>query len=221
MTRVLIAEDEDRIGRFLEKGLRAAGYATETVTDGDDALRLAATGRFDLLLLDLGLPRRDGFDVLARLRREGHQLAIIILTARDGVGDTVAGLEGGADDYLSKPFRFEELLARIRARTRLRDDVAVSVLRAGDAELDLRRRQARVDGTTADLSPREFALAEVFFRRPGELISREELLRQVWGYDFDPRSNVLEVYVSYLRGKLGKRRITSVRGFGYRLADGD
>jgi two-component system copper resistance phosphate regulon response regulator CusR len=217
MSRILIAEDESRIASFLEKGLRANGFTTDTAADGESALRLARSGRFDLLILDLGLPVLDGFDVLRRLRASGSTLPVVILTARDRVEDTVAGLEGGADDYIPKPFRFEELLARVRVR--LRGDAAAepTILRSGDVALDLRTRQAIVDERAVDLSAREFALAEVFFRHPGQVLSREQLLSHVWGYDFDPGSNVVDVYVGYLRKKLGKDRITSVRGMGYRL----
>jgi two-component system copper resistance phosphate regulon response regulator CusR len=217
LSRILIAEDETRIASFLEKGLRANGFATEVAEDGDQALALARSGRFDLLILDLGLPGADGFAVLRELRRRDRRLPVVILTARDTVGDTVAGLEGGADDYVTKPFRFDELLARIRVR--LRDDRGPeeTLLQSGDASLDLRTRQVLVRGAAHELSAREFALAEVFFRHPGQVLSREQLLSQVWGYDFDPQSNVVDVYVGYLRRKVGKHRITSVRGMGYRL----
>jgi DNA-binding response OmpR family regulator len=218
VSRILIAEDDKRISAFLAKGLRANGFTPTVVADGREALDLAATAEFDLLVLDIGLPVVDGFEVLARLRRRGDRLPVVILTARDSVSDTVAGLEGGADDYLSKPFRFEELVARIRAR--LRDDEASGepgVLRHGDLSLDLRTRQAEVDGRAVDLSAREFALAEVFLRHPGHVLSREQLLSRVWGYDFDPGSNVVDVYVRYLRRKLGADLIETVRGMGYRL----
>ncbi len=217
MSRLLIAEDEERIASFLEKGLRANGFTTEVVTDGAQALSLARSGRFDLLILDLGLPGKDGFDVLRELRRADRQLPVVILTARDSVGDTVAGLEGGADDYVTKPFRFDELLARIRVRLRGDRAPEETLLRVGELALDLRTRQAIVAGEPVELSAREFAVAEVFFRHPGLVLSREQLLSQVWGYDFDPRSNVVDVYVGYLRRKLGKKRISSVRGLGYRL----
>jgi two-component system, OmpR family, copper resistance phosphate regulon response regulator CusR len=217
MSRILIAEDEVRIASFLEKGLRANGFSTEVVSDGEEALRLARSGRFDLLVLDLGLPGRDGFEVLRELRQEGGQLPVVILTARDSVGDTVAGLEGGADDYITKPFRFEELLARVRVRLRGERAAEPTVLRVSSAALDLRTRQGIVEGTAVDLSAREFALAEFFFRHPGQVLSREQLLSHVWGYDFDPGSNIVDVYVGYLRKKLGKERITSIRGMGYRL----
>ena len=217
MSRILIAEDEARISTFLEKGLRANGFASDTAANGDDALRLARSGRYDLLILDIGLPGSDGFEVLRTLRGEGSQLPVVILTARDGVQDTVAGLEGGADDYITKPFRFEELLARVRIRLRTPHSAEQTLLSAGDVALDLRTRQIHIDGRAIDLSAREFALAEVFFRHPGQVLTREQLLSQVWGYDFDPASNVVDVYVSYLRKKLGKHRITSQRGMGYRL----
>jgi DNA-binding response OmpR family regulator len=185
--------------------------------DGGQALRLLRLREFDLMVLDLGLPDMDGFDLLDELRQVDQQLPVVILTARDSVGDTVAGLEGGADDYLTKPFSFEELLARVRLRLRGERGASPALLRAGDAALDLRTRQVRIGERTVDLSAREFALAEMFFRHPGQVLSREQLLSRVWGYDFDPGSNVVDVYVGYLRRKLGRHRITSVRGMGYRL----
>jgi two-component system, OmpR family, copper resistance phosphate regulon response regulator CusR len=217
MSRILIAEDEARIASFLEKGLKANGFATSVAVDGRDAVALASTGRYDLLILDLGLPGKDGFAVLKELRAAGSGLPVVILTARDSVHDTVAGLEGGADDYITKPFRFEELLARVRVRLRGDRVPEETVLGVGSASLDLRTRRIEVGGTSADLSAREFALAEMFFRHPGQVLSREQLLSHVWGYDFDPRSNVVDVYVGYLRKKLGKDAIASVRGMGYRL----
>jgi DNA-binding response OmpR family regulator len=218
MSRILIAEDDARISAFLAKGLRSNGFTPTVVANGVDAYDLATTGEFDLLVLDIGLPVVDGFEVLSRLRQRKERLPVIILTARDSVADTVAGLEGGADDYLSKPFRFEELVARIRAR--LREDVSAeqTVLRHGPLSLDLLTRRAEVDGRSVDLSAREFALAEVFLQHPGQVLSREQLLSRVWGYDFDPGSNVVDVYVRYLRRKLGSDLIETVRGMGYRLA---
>ncbi len=217
MSRILIAEDEKRIASFLEKGLKANGFATEVVADGEKALTLARSGKFDLLILDLGLPGKDGLEVLRQLRDRDSSLPVVILTARDSVRDTVVGLEGGADDYISKPFRFEELLARVRVRLRGEQAAEPTVLAAGETVLDLRTRQLVVGARTIDLSAREFALAEVFFRHPGQVLSREQLLSQVWGYDFDPGSNIVDVYVGYLRKKLGKSQIASVRGMGYRL----
>ena len=221
MSRILIVEDESRIASFIEKGLRANGFATTVAVTGDEALRLAATEEFELLILDLGLPDRDGMEVLRELRSRGHDRPVIILTARDSLRETVSGLEGGADDYMTKPFSFEELLARVRVRLRGDRSPEETVLRAGDATLDLRTRRVVVDGRGADLSAREFALAEVFFRHPGQVLSREQLLDHVWGYDFDPGSNIVDVYVGYLRKKIGARGITAVRGMGYRLETGD
>ena len=219
MRRILLAEDEERIASFVEKGLRSSGFTPTVVADGRQALERALTGEFDLLVLDIGLPTMDGFAVLQRLRAARSTLPVVILTARDSVTDTVAGLDGGADDYIAKPFRFEELLARIRLR--LRDDRGPepTVLSAGDLSLDLRSRRVTVGGRTTELSAREFALAEVLLRHPGQVLSREQLLSRVWGFDFDPGSNVVDVYVRYLRKKLGAERIQTVRGMGYRLAE--
>ncbi len=217
MSRVLIAEDEPRIAAFVEKGLRANGFATAVVGDGLTALDRARSGEFDLVVLDLGLPVLDGFAVLRALRAERCGVPVIVLTARDSVQDTVAGLEGGADDYMPKPFRFEELLARVRLRLASARQGEVTVLSVGDLSLDLRTRRASVGGRTVDLSAREFALAETFLRHPGQVLAREQLLSHVWGYDFDPGSNVVDVYVRYLRRKLGADRIETVRGMGYRL----
>ncbi len=217
MTRILIAEDEERIVSFLEKGLRASGYTTVAVGTGPDALALARDDTFDLLLLDLGLPGMDGQSVLRAVRNRGERMPVIILTARDGVDDTVAGLEGGADDYMTKPFRFEELLARVRLR--LRDGMVpeATILEGGGVRLDLRGRRASVGDRIVELTAREFALTEVLLLHPGQVLSREQLLSHVWGYDFDPGSNVVDVYIRYLRRKLGSDVIETVRGMGYRL----
>ena len=221
MASILIADDEARIAAFVEKGLRAAGYATRVAGNGTAALDLALTGEFDLLVLDVNMPGLDGFEVLEQLRGSGSTMPVIMLTARTELTDTVAGLEGGADDYLGKPFRFDELLARIRLRMRSVEGeqaAAGSELRHRDLVLDVRARRATLDdGTTVDLSAREFALAEEFVRHPGQVLSREQLLSRVWGFDFDPGSNVADVYVGYLRQKLGADRIVTVRGAGYRM----
>ena len=219
MSRILIAEDEQRIASFIERGLKANGYATGLAADGDTALALARTGGFDLMILDLGLPRQDGLKVLHALRDEGASLPVVILTARSSVNEVVTGFEGGADDYITKPFSFEELLVRVRARLRPERKAEQTVLRAGDAELNLRTRNASIAGEPVELSAREFALARAFFEHPGQVLSREPLLSSVWGYDFDPGSNVVDVYVGYLRKKLGKDRILNVRGMGYMLED--
>jgi DNA-binding response OmpR family regulator len=215
--RILIAEDEHGISSFLENGLRAAGFTATVVEDGSSALALARTGEFDLLVLDLGLPTRDGLSVLEELRRQGKRLPVIVLTARSDLEDMVAGLDRGADDYVTKPFRFEELLARIRARLRPGGAAEEMEIGAGNVVLDLMARRALVGDREVELSAREFALAEVFFRNAGQVLSREQLLSLVWGYDRDPGSNVVDVYVGYLRKKLGDDVIATVRGMGYRL----
>lgn len=219
MPRILIAEDEENISRFVDKGLRAAGYDTHVVSDGLSALEHAQNGDYDLLVLDVGLPRMDGFTILRVLRTMDNPLPIIICTARDAVEDTVAGLESGADDYLAKPFRFEELLARIRTRLRPRAeaDAPSPLLEHGAVRLDLTTRQVTVDGVAATLSAREFSVLRELLQHAGQVLSRDQLLDRVWGYDFEGVSNVVDVYVGYLRGKLGAERIETVRGVGYRL----
>ncbi|MDQ3708087.1 MAG: response regulator transcription factor [Actinomycetota bacterium] len=217
MNRILIAEDEPRIASFLEKGLKANGFTTSVAADGQEALFRARSGGFDLLVLDIGLPGKDGFAVLRELRRGGSAMPVVILTARDGVDDTVAGLDGGADDYVTKPFRFEELLARVRVRLRGERAQEETVLSVGDLSLDLRTRRVRVGERDIELTAREFTLAETLMRHAGQVLSREQLLSHVWGYDYDPGSNVVDVYVGYLRRKFGQGRIATVRGMGYRL----
>lgn len=220
MAHILIAEDEPRIASFIEKGLKSHGYTTNTVGDAHAALSLALSDDFDLLLLDLGLPGKDGLEILADLRGQGSVLPVIILTARDDIQDKVSGLEGGADDYMTKPFRFEELLARVRVRLRTVTSGTTAepmVITAYNVVLDLRTRKAKVDDQWIELPAREFILAETFFRHPGQVLSRQQLLDRVWGYDYDPGSNIVDVYVGYLRKKLGNSLIETVRGVGYRL----
>ena len=221
MTHILIAEDEERIASFVAKGLRAHGYEASAVMTGEAALARIEAGGIDLLVLDLGLGDMDGFEVLRYLRAEGYELPVIVLTARSSVTDTVTGLESGADDYMAKPFRFEELLARVRLRLRSQPAATArgNVLVHGRLQLDLRTRRMRVDDVEVDLSAREFALAETFMRNPGDVLTRERLLSEVWGYDFDPGSNVVDVYVRYLRRKLGAEHFDTIRGVGYRLVD--
>ncbi|MDT0406143.1 MULTISPECIES: response regulator transcription factor [Streptomyces] len=218
MNRILIVEDEERIASFVEKGLRANGFTTTAVPDGEAGYEYALTGGFDLIVLDIGLPGRDGFTVLRELRESRVTTPVIVLTARDSVRDTVAGLEGGADDWMTKPFRFEELLARVRLRLRTAARAPeVTVLRCGSLGLDLRTRRARSGERTVDLTAREFVLLELFLRHPGQVLSREQILSHVWGYDFDPGSNIVDVYVRALRKKLGAEKVETVRGMGYRL----
>jgi DNA-binding response OmpR family regulator len=216
MTHIVVIEDEDRIASFLTKGLNAAGYVVTVARTARDGLIQAHAA--DLVILDLGLPDQDGLTVLSALRAAGNLVPVIILTARSSVRDTVSGLEGGADDYMAKPVRFDELLARVRLRLKrpTPGDGSVS-LSYGSLSLDLLTRRATVDGAEIDLSAREFALVETLLRHPGQVLSREQLLAQVWGYTYDPGSNVVDVYVGYLRRKLGSARIETVRGMGYRL----
>lgn len=220
MSTILIAEDTASIASFVEKGLRAAGYQTATTTDGQTALLLAGAGGFDLMILDIGLPGMDGFEVLRELRRRGSTMPVVILSARDSVTDTVQGLEGGASDYVTKPFQFAELLARVRLRlAEPAGRPATSPdLVAGGLRLDVLARRVEVDGADPlDLTSREFRLLEVFMNHAGQVLSREQLLGMVWDMDFDPASNVVDVFVRALRGKIGSHRIETVRGMGYRL----
>lgn len=221
MSRILIAEDEPRIASFVQKGLRANGFTTAIAKDAQEALNMVLGGDFDLLLLDLGLPIKDGLMVLEELRGQGAKLPIIILTARDDIKDKVAGLESGADDYVTKPFSFEELLARIRLRLRsYQQDTTKGKetnLVVGNLLLDLRTRKVKIANQEIDLPAREFILLETFMRHPDQVMSREQLLDRVWGYDYDPGSNIVDVYVGYLRKKLGSKSIETVRGMGYRL----
>ncbi len=221
MARVLIVEDEPRISAFIAKGLSADGFNTTVAVDGPSGLDFVLTGDFDLMILDIGLPGMDGFEVLRQMRAQGSTLPVIVLTARDSVSDTVSALEGGADDYMPKPFRFAELLARVRLRLRQSNDQPsawADTLQAGAVSLDLRTRQATVGGKVVDLSAREFRMAEILILNAGQVLSREQLLSHVWGYDFDPGSNVVDVYVGYLRKKFGSGTIVTVRGMGYRFA---
>ncbi|MEU1970092.1 response regulator transcription factor [Microbacterium sp. NPDC019599] len=216
MTRILIIEDEPRIAAFVSRGLEAAGYVTAVAEDGAEGLERALRPDIDLVLLDVGLPTMDGFEVLRELRSRGSAVPVIMLTARSSTRDTVEGLDAGANDYMSKPFTFDELLARVRSRLRESTQPASTSLTHGDVVLDILGRRATVAGREVELSAREFSLAEQFLRNPGHVLSREQLLSRVWGLDFDPGSNVVDVYVRYLRAKLGSQHIVTVRGAGYR-----
>lgn len=214
---ILVVEDEPGIVTFLRNGLSAAGYQMIHAPDGPSGLSLAQRDDIDLVVLDLGLPGLPGEEVLAQLRERRAALPVIVLTAKASVADKVANLEAGADDYLVKPFSFSELLARIRARLRTATQPSATVVEAGGVNLDLTGRHASVDGRTVALTAREFALAEVLVRHAGQVLSKPQLLDQVWGYDFEGSSNVVEVYIRHLRNKIGPDRIETVRHAGYRL----
>jgi DNA-binding response OmpR family regulator len=216
VSRILIAEDDPHVASFVEKGLRASGFSTFLADTGERAQDLALTDEFDLMILDMGLPDRSGFHVLQEIRARGKTLPILVLTGRSE-RDAVVCLEAGADDYMPKPFAFEELLARIRTRLRTAGTQETHVLSAGDVRLDLRTRRASVDERTVDLTAREFLLLETLLRHADQVLSREQLLSHVWGYDFDPTTNLVNVYVNSLRKKLGAEVIETVRGVGYRL----
>lgn len=221
MARILLAEDEPRITSFISRGLEASEFTVSSTADGQEALNWALFGDYDLIVLDIGLVGIDGFEVLRRLRGGGSSLPVIVLTARDSVADTVAGLEGGADDYMAKPFSLDELIARIRIRLRQHSSASehgtTTMLTAGGVTVDIRARTAQRSGRTVELSAREFSLLEMLVSHPGQVLSREQILSGVWGYDYDPGSNVVEVYVRNLRRKLGDDVIDTVRGMGYRL----
>jgi DNA-binding response OmpR family regulator len=216
VARILIAEDDPLIGSFIEKGLRAAGFSTFLADDGEKAQGLSLTDEFDLMILDMGLPGREGFHVLQELRARGKTLPVLVLTGRRE-RDAAACLEAGADDYMRKPFPFEELLARVRTRLRSPGTEQPLVLSVGEVRLDLKTRRATVRERTVELTAREFSLLETFARHPDQVLSREQLLSYVWGYSFDPTTNLVNVYVNSLRKKLGPDVLETVRGVGYRF----
>ncbi len=217
---VLIVEDDASVARFLHQALAEAGYAPYTAGDGQTAYDLARDGRFDLILLDVMLPRMDGLEVCRGLRQERVATSILLITARDALEDKIAGLDSGADDYIVKPFQVGELLARVRALLR-RIASAPALLRAGDLTLDPATRRAERAGKTILLSATEYALLEYLMRHAGRVLTRSQILEHVWQYDFDGNDNVLDVYISYLRSKIDKGQpnplIHTVRGAGYRL----
>lgn len=219
MARILVVEDEEHLSRFIEKGLRKAGFEAVVAADGMSALEHATGGGFDLVVLDVGLPRMDGFTVLKLLRGMDIDVPVIMCTARDSAQDKVAGLEGGADDYLAKPYTFAELLARIRLR--LRDhgngnSTLQTRLERGDLVLDSVAREVTVAGGPVSLSAREFALLRTLMEHAGQVLSRDQLIERVWE-GTETASNIVDVYIGYLRGKIGAGRIVTVRGLGYRL----
>jgi two-component system OmpR family response regulator len=219
--RVLVVEDELKMACLLRRGLVEEGHAADVAGTGDDALWMAEAVEYDAIVLDVMLPGPDGFEVCRRLRERGVWSPVLMLTARDAVEDRVAGLDAGADDYLPKPFSFAELLARLRALVRRGSAERPSILEVGDLRLDPASRQAWRDDTEVQLSAKEFALLETFMRRPGQVLSRYELLEHAWDYGYENRSNVVDVYVRYLRDKIdrpfGRNSLETVRGAGYRL----
>lgn len=220
MTRILIAEDEPRIASFLEKGLQAHGFATTVAEDGIQTAYMGRSEDFELLILDLGLPKKNGNQVIEELRGRGEYLPIIVLTVIQDIKNKVKALEDGADDYLTKPFSLEELIARIRVQLRHQQiprHGETTVIKAGDLSLDLRQHKVEFKGKIIELSTREFILLERLARYPGQLWTRDDLINQIWGYDYDPNSNIVDVYIGYLRKKLGRGLIKTIRGMGYRL----
>jgi two-component system OmpR family response regulator len=220
---ILIVEDESAIADFLERGLARDGFAVQAVADGAEGERLALDHAFDLIVLDRMLPGRDGLEVLAAIRRSKPSLPVIMLTARTEVADRIAGLDQGATDYVTKPFSFEELAARVRAHLRQADSEAATTLEAGDIRLDLVDRRATRGDLSVELSKREAELLAYLMRHAGRVCTHEEILGAVWEYDHDPGTNIVQVYVGYLRRKLGRPDspvpIETVRSVGYKLSE--
>ncbi len=219
--KVLVVEDEVKMAALIRRGLAEQGLAVDVAGTGEEALGLARASAYDAIVLDVILPGIDGFDTCRQLRREGIWAPVLMLTARGALEDRVAGLDGGADDYLTKPFSFAELLARLRALGRRGHSERPALIAVGDLRLDPATHQVWREKTEIELSAKEFALLESFMRSPGHVLSRTQLLERAWEYDFEHRSNVIEVYIRYLRRKIdvpfGVRSIETVRGAGYRL----
>ncbi|MBA2383404.1 MAG: response regulator transcription factor [Actinobacteria bacterium] len=221
--RALIVEDEPKLARLIQRGLQEEGYAADVAGTGEDALWMARAAPFDAIVLDVMLPAADGFEVCRELRAAGVWAPVLMLTARDAVEDRVEGLDTGADDYLTKPFSFAELLARLRALVRRGPVERPAVLQVGSLRLDPATRRVSRNGTEIDLSTKELALLETFMRRPGAVLSRVDLLEHAWDFAYETRSNVIDVYVRYLREKVdrpfGLSSLETVRGAGYRLRE--
>jgi DNA-binding response OmpR family regulator len=214
---LLVVQDEAPVASFIKRGLEAEGFAVRTACDGAEGLELSRSFDFDLIVLDLVLPTVTGEEILAKLRAAGSSVPVIVLTAQDAISDRVSTLNAGADDYLTRPCSFEELVARIRARLRTADQAVSTTISYGRVTIDVGTRAAHIGGRSVELSPREFALLEALIRHGGQVLSQAQLLDQVWGYDRDPSSNVVEVYVGYLRKKLQRDVVETVRGAGYRF----
>jgi DNA-binding response OmpR family regulator len=221
--KILVVEDDRKVAGFIEQGLREEGYAVDVAPDGDQATMMAHVYEYDLVVLDVMLPRKTGLQVAAELRREGRKTPILMLTARDTTEDVVRGLDAGADDYLTKPFKFDELLARVRALVRRGGATRTELLSYGPVELDRLKHKVRVSGKKLELTPKEFHLLEHFLLHREQVVRRTELLEKVWDMHFDPESNVVDVHVGNLRRKLkqatGRELIQAVRGVGFRLQD--
>jgi heavy metal response regulator len=222
--RILVVEDEKKVASFIRKGLEEEGYAVDVAADGEEGLVMALTRVHDLIILDIRLPRRDGLRVLQALRHDGVTAPVLLLTVRATIEDKVLGLDAGADDYLTKPFAFQELVARVRALLRRRTDAEPTLLRIGDLTLDPARRTVTRGGEKIDLTPREFALLDYFMRNPGRVLTRTMIAEHVWDYSFDTSTNVIDVYINYLRKKVDSGRepklLHTMRGVGYVLKAG-
>jgi two-component system OmpR family response regulator len=217
--RILVVEDERKLAELIARGLREEGHAVDIATEGESALWMAQAAPFDAIVLDVMLPGIDGFEVCRRFRASDVWAPVLMLTARDAVEDRVSGLDAGADDYLMKPFAFDELLARLRALTRRAPTERPTTVEVGDLRLDPAAHRAWRAGAELDLSAKEFALLELFMRNPGVVLTRDQLLNGAWDMSFERRSNIVDVYVRYLRGKIGSDAIETVRSRGYRLRE--
>jgi heavy metal response regulator len=219
--RILVVEDEKKVASFIKKGLEEEHYAVDIAYDGEEGLALARINEYDLILLDIMLPRLDGMEVLRQIRRNGSNVPILMLTARDSVEDIVSGLDGGSDDYLTKPFSFAELVARVRALLRRKAREKTDILTVGDLSLSTSTHRVKRGKREIELTPKEYALLEYFMRNPNRILTRTLITEHVWDYHFDPETNVIDVYVNYLRKKIDqgfeKKLIHTIRGSGYMM----
>lgn len=221
--RILVVEDEKKVGSFIKKGLEEEHYAVDIAYDGEEGLSLAQINEYDLILLDIMLPRLDGMEVLRQIRRNGSNVPILMLTAKDSVEDIVSGLNGGSDDYLTKPFSFDELVARVRALLRRKEKEKTDLLTVGDLSLSTSTHRVKRGEREIELTAKEYALLEYFMRNPNRVLTRVLITEHVWDYHFDPSTNVIDVYVNYLRNKIDqgfeKKLIHTIRGSGYMMKD--